>query len=114
MLASAAGREEGDGVVMHPREVVGKGKQDGGTNCVSSPPAHPDPRHHYLLLPPLPCCIRSKIFHKMRSTNKDKLPSQKSPPIRNPKAEICTSWWESSSPLAVASARPAGRSPAAG
>lgn len=30
MLASAAGREEGDGVVMHPREVAGKGKQDGG------------------------------------------------------------------------------------
>lgn len=65
MLASAAGREEGDGVVMHPREVAGKGKQDGGTgDQLSSPPACPDPRHHYLLLPPSPAAYAPRYFKK--------------------------------------------------
>lgn len=105
MSASAVGREEGDKVVIRPREVAGKGKQDGGTTV---PAAHPDPRPLYLLLPPLPCCIRSKILHKMRSTNEVKLPSQKPAPILNSTAEICTSRWETSSLLAVAAVGPRG------
>lgn len=63
LLASAVEQEEGDGVVIHPVEVVGKGKQDGGTTVPAphQPVLTPDTAIYSFLPSPTAYALRCFI-----------------------------------------------------